>query len=71
GNIEPPGLHYLSRDEETHKRLNKLMGVELDGHVSGITLFASVPLSTEPWRPFEANELIACKEGQIVAKLQL
>ena len=71
GNIKPPGLYYLSRDEETHKRLNKLMGVELDGHVSELTLFASVPLSAESWRPFEANQLIACKEGQIVAKLQL
>ena len=71
GNIKPPGLYYLNRDEETHRRMNRLVGVELDGHVKEITLFASVPLSTEPWQPFESNELLVCKNGQIVAKMRL
>lgn len=71
GEIEPPGLHYLSRDEETHKCFNNLAGVELDGHLDNMTLFASVPLSTEHWRPFKANELLACKDGRIVARIQL
>jgi len=71
GEIEPPGLYYLSRDEKTHKCFNNLAGVELDGHLDSITLLASVPLSTEHWCPFKANELIACKDGRIVARTQL
>lgn len=65
---EPPGLYYLQRDEKAHKHMNKLAGVELDGNVDEITLFASVPLSEEPWQPFRENELIVCANGEIVSK---
>ena len=69
--IEPPGLYYLQRDEETHKHFNKLAGVELDYSVQDTTLFASVPLSNEPWQPFKENELIVCKNGLVVKRVQL
>lgn len=71
GNIKPPGLHYLRRDGETHRRVNKLAGIELDGSAQEIMLFASVPLSQEPWCPFKENELIVCKNGQILKKVRL
>lgn len=72
GNIEPPGLYYLQRDEETHKRLNNLIGLELDGSAAQyITLLASVPLSKEPWCPFKENELIVFKNGKILNKAQM
>ncbi len=67
GNIEPPGLYYLQRDEQTHRGLNNLVGLNLDGNAAQyITLFASVPLSNEPWCPFKENELIVCKDGAIL-----
>lgn len=72
GNIEPPGLYYLQRDDETHKRLNNLIGIKLDGSSAQcITLFASVPLSKESWHPFKENELIVCKDGKILNKVQV
>ena len=71
GNIKPPGLYYLSRDEETHRCFNNLAGVELEGHLENITLFASVPLSTESWQPFKENELLVCKNGEIISSVQL
>ena len=71
GNIEPPGLYYLQRDEETHRRINNLVGIKLDGNAQYITLFASVPLSKEPWCPFKENELIVCIDGKILKKVQV
>lgn len=71
GNIKPPGLYYLQRDEETHRRLNNLVGIKLDGNAQYITLFASVPLSKEPWCPFKENELVVCKDGKILKKVQV
>jgi predicted glutamine amidotransferase len=69
GNIKPPGLYYLRREGEPHRRLNKFAGIELDGSAQAITLFASVPLSKEPWCPFKENELIVCKNGLILKKV--
>lgn len=71
GNIKPPGLYYLQRDEEPDRCVNKLAGIELNGSAQAITLFASVPLSKEPWCPFKENELIVCKNGHILKKIQL
>ena len=72
GNIEPPGLYYLQRDEETHKHLNNLIGIQLDDSTAQyITLFASVPLSKESWRPFKENELVVCKDGKILNEVQV
>ena len=69
---EPPGLHYLQRDEQTHKRLNNLIGITLDDSTAKyITLFASVPLSEEAWCPFKENELVICKDGKILDKIQV
>ena len=69
GKIAPPGLHFLQRDEETHRRLNDLVGVELDSKAQDIILFASVPLSEESWCPFKENELLVCKDGQILEQV--
>jgi glutamine amidotransferase len=69
GNIEPPGLYYLKRDEETHRRLNDLVGMELDSNGQDIILFASIPLSNESWCPFKENELLVCKNGKILQQV--
>lgn len=71
GNIEPPGLYFLQRNEETHRRINKLIGMELNGSSQDIILFASIPLSKEFWSPFKENELIVCKDGKILKRALL
>lgn len=69
GERRAPGLHYISRDEREHRQANCLAGLDLDGEVGEITLFASVPLSQEAWQPFAENELIVCQQGKIVAQI--
>jgi len=71
GNITPPGMHYLQRNNKKHQCFNRLVGVELSGDVKAITLFASVPLSDENWQPFKENELIVCQNGKVIKQLQL
>jgi hypothetical protein len=36
----PPGLYYLSRIDPEHTDVNGLIGLELEGEVGEITLFA-------------------------------
>ncbi len=71
GGMRPPGLYYLTRDSVVHRHMNELVGVELEGSPKRITLIASVPLSRENWHPLAENELIVCKEGELVAQLTL
>jgi len=71
GEIRAPGLYHLTRDEVTHQQRNKLVGVELEGGAGKITLFASVPLSSENWQPFAENELLIARNGEIVTRVKL
>jgi len=52
GNIEPPGLHMLQRND-TDNHETELTGVELKGLANFVVLFASVPLSNEAWIPLK------------------
>jgi glutamine amidotransferase len=58
GAIRPPGLHVLCR---------QCAAVE-DG--VDVALVASVPLSDEPWRPLAEGEVVALREGRVVAGAQ-
>src|SRR5512139_3995785 len=61
GRIEPPGLWMLQRSCPYQEDPLEQAGVRIDGGVQqqSVVLFASVPLSEEPW--------IALDEGQVVA----
>lgn len=71
GEIGPPGLHVLERHCE-----DKVPGAALDG--AGVTvttvgqdicMLASVPLTEESWQPLAEGEVIAVRQGRIVARV--
>lgn len=68
GIIAPPGLWCLRRDCAIDADAFKPAGVTIEpGHVAQqLTLFASVPLSDEGWRPLAEGELIVVADGSPV-----
>lgn len=63
GRIAPPGLMTLTRSCETDTdSLVSPAGVALQGG-QAVTLFASVPLTEEPWRPLREGELVVVHHG--------
>ncbi len=69
GRCEAPGMYYLCRDCDRDQKARPLTGLELEDGGAGarqsLVLFASVPLSSEQWRPFLENQLIVAAHGQI------
>lgn len=69
GRVEPPGLWLLHR-ACTFDR-DGLQGhgvtIEATGGAQEITMLASVPLTDEGWRPLDEGEVVAVREGQVVA----
>lgn len=69
GRITPPGLAMLVRqcavDRDTLPEAGVAVASEAGPQV--LTLFASVPLSDEAWRPLEEGELVVVRDGEVVA----
>lgn len=68
--IRPPGLHVVSRRcARAGARLDAGgLSILASAEDQEVVLLASVPLTKEPgWRPLEEGELIAAREGRIVA----
>jgi predicted glutamine amidotransferase len=65
--IEPPGLVYLQRRCGEGKRGLVASGLSIEGADQVITVVASVPLTDEPWQPFDEGEVIAISKGQVTA----
>jgi predicted glutamine amidotransferase len=63
--IRPPGLHVLHRRCPA-SREQDAAGVANTGPDRHVTLFASVPLSDEPWRPLEEGEVVMAVRGKTV-----
>jgi predicted glutamine amidotransferase len=65
GSIAPPGLWRLHRQCAVDPASLREAGVSIgsDPDPQEITLFASVPLTAEPWIPFAEGELIAVRGG--------
>lgn len=68
GRIEPPGLWLL----QTHSPAAGLapegmVGVAIAGGERTVTCIASVPLTTEGWRPLAEGELVAVRHGEILS----
>lgn len=55
GEIKPPGLHVLCRQ-----------CVERTAVAQQVALVASVPLTTEAWRPLSEGEVIVLREGRVI-----
>ena len=69
--MRPPGLHLLSRRCAAGDARLDTGGLTIrattPGEQSGV-LFASVPLTNEGWQPLGEGELIAVRNGRIVAR---
>jgi predicted glutamine amidotransferase len=66
--IEPPGLWLL----QTHSPASGLapdgsVGLAIGGGERSVTCIASVPLTTEGWRPLAEGELVAVRDGVILS----
>jgi glutamine amidotransferase len=68
GTIAPPGLWLLQRECSVDPDGLPQSGVtvETGGDGQKIVLLASVPLSSERWRPLAEGEVIVVKDGQVV-----
>lgn len=69
GQIEPPGLWWLQRQCACDRDALVASGVSLDHSPAPqkIVLLASVKLTDEPWKPLQEGEVMAIRNGDIVA----
>lgn len=71
GTIAPPGLWHLARECSIDADALAQAGIVLDAgsQPQRIVLFASVPLTNEPWRPLDEGEVLVVRDGQVLASL--
>ena len=69
GRISPPGLTVLSRKSAAEHDGFAAAGVtlETDCGPQSLTVFASVPLTDEDWRPLREGEMVMVREGEQLA----
>jgi predicted glutamine amidotransferase len=67
--ISPPGLVALTRKSAAERDALPAAGVtlETDCGPQSMTLFASVPLTDEDWRPLREGEIVMVREGERLA----
>ena len=68
GRIEPPGLSMLSRQCSQGNEPLQAQGLSIAPGFQEVTLIASVPLSSEAWRPLAEGEVVAVSAGRLVAR---
>lgn len=64
--LRPPGLHLLCRRCAASDDGVALAGLSMPEAPQDIALVASVPLSTEAWRPLPEGTLVVLREGRVV-----
>ena len=70
GELGPPGLVRLYRRCRAGADAFSTRGLSIDAMDQDVTLFASLPLTDEAWEPLAEGEVIAVREGHIVAGMQ-
>jgi predicted glutamine amidotransferase len=68
GRIEPPGLVSIQQRCQHDTIGSAASGLSVGGHNQQVALFASVPLTSEPWAPLAEGELVAARGGRIIAR---
>lgn len=65
GEVKAPGMHMICR---ACSAKNALSAAALNNaeDQQQLVLFASVPLSNEPWQPMQPNQLYVAKNGELV-----
>lgn len=67
GVLRPPGLHVLCRSCAADSESPPIPGISIPhDRRQEVALVASVPLSTEPWRPLAEGEIVVLREGHVV-----
>jgi predicted glutamine amidotransferase len=66
--VEPPGLVYLQRVCPHAEHPATVSGLSIRSPDQSVALVASVPLNDEPWIPLGEGEVIAMRNGEIVAR---
>ena len=66
GSTDSPGLYYLERDAKTDFEKYKIAGMNMVGFRQNQLLFASVPLTDEQWIPFQLNQMLVAKFGELL-----
>lgn len=62
----PPGLWWLQRSCQAADQGPEIAGLSLDGSErQSVLLVASVPLTDEPWQPFDEGEILVARHGMI------
>jgi len=68
GRIEPPGLFLLERECHDAGEPLQAQGVSVGCGYQQVVLLASVPLSSESWRPLTEGETVAVSGGRLLAR---
>lgn len=66
GEVRPPGLYLVEREEAPQGHSWLVSGVDVSGTVDPVAILASVPLTNEPWRPLDQGELLMISAGRVV-----
>lgn len=68
GAVRPPGLHRLTRSCPLDPSSPIAGGgVRVEQGPQTVQLFASVPLTDEPWEPMAEGDLVAARAGELAA----
>ena len=68
GKIEAPGLVSAQRKCQQDTIGSAASGLSIRGDNQQVVLFASVPLTNEPWVSLAEGELVAARDGQLAAR---
>ena len=66
--VEPPGLVYLQRACRRREQPSIVAGLSIESADQNVALVASVPLNDDGWTALEEGEVIALRNGEIVAR---
>ncbi len=64
GESKPPGLHMLGRACPIEGAAIATDGITVSGEGQQVLLFASVPLTDEPWQPLDEGEVVIVADGE-------
>lgn len=64
--VRPPGLHMLVRKCGRGAETFETSGLTIEAESQRVVLFASVPLTNEPWQPLDEGTLVVVQDGSPV-----
>lgn len=67
GDMRPPGLHVLCRTCAVDSEALNSDGITVGSGGQSVLLFASTPLSDEPWQAFDDGQIVIAENGRLVS----